>query len=355
MKQESLSTFSIGTTYIGVVVGAGFASGQEILRFFNIFGNKGLVGLFLCTILFILFGYIIMSLGHHFHSRSHLEVIQSCSGKYTGPFFDFIITFFLFGTFTVMISGAGAMLEQLFHLPALWGSIMMSIITVLTVLCGISGVISSISFVVPFLFLSIASISLLSIDFSLPRFNSDSVPIFRNGLVQNWIWAAFLYVSYNITFSIAILAPLGAYAKNKKSILSGAILGGLGLGLGALFIYLALSTNLNTIINFEIPMLFIAGQLSPAIVKIYAVILIAEIYTTSVGNLYGFMARITPIKASQTQFTYITILTAVVGCLASRIGFSNFVKYLYPIMGYCGIIILINLLHYKKNRKPPLL
>ena len=37
--------FKIAGAFVGVIVGAGFASGQEILQFFASFGSLGLVGI----------------------------------------------------------------------------------------------------------------------------------------------------------------------------------------------------------------------------------------------------------------------------------------------------------------------
>ena len=43
-------------TIIGALIGAGFASGQEIYLFFYRFGKNGLYGIILCS---LIFGFII--------------------------------------------------------------------------------------------------------------------------------------------------------------------------------------------------------------------------------------------------------------------------------------------------------
>lgn len=43
-------SFQIGAAFIGVIVGAGFASGQEVLQFFTSFGVMGIVGAFIATV-----------------------------------------------------------------------------------------------------------------------------------------------------------------------------------------------------------------------------------------------------------------------------------------------------------------
>ncbi|MDK2925864.1 MAG: hypothetical protein PWQ41_1638, partial [Bacillota bacterium] len=81
---EKLSPFTIAATYVGTVVGAGFASGQEVLQFFSAFGRWGFVGIALATGLFVFFGLAIMELGHALKAESHLPVIQAAGGRWAG-------------------------------------------------------------------------------------------------------------------------------------------------------------------------------------------------------------------------------------------------------------------------------
>lgn len=350
VKRNNVSTFKVAATYIGTVIGAGFASGQEILQFFSVFREKGLIGLAAVTVMFMLFGYIVMDFGRKLGSTSHLEIIKFTGGRFFGTFADYIITFFLFGSLTAMTAGAGAMVAQEFNIPAAWGNFFMAVITCVTVLTGINGVINSISFIVPFLILAVLGVSIGSF-FSIPE-NSGAMYaqiIPDNELIKNWFWAAILYTSYNIVLSIGVLAPLGAEAKDKRSIRNGAILGGFGLGLGALAIFISITSNINNVINIEVPMVYIAGQISQIVKIAYIAVLLAEIYTTAVGSLYGFTARITNINDAYGKLIVIEI--TILSFIASQFGFSNLVKYLYPIIGYGGIIILAGLLYKKIKRK----
>ena len=102
LKKNDVSTLKVAATYIGTIVGAGFATGQEVLQFFTKFGVMGLVGIILATIMFILFGYIIIDLGNKLKAQSHLEIIKYSGGKVLGTIIDIIITFFLFGGLTAV-------------------------------------------------------------------------------------------------------------------------------------------------------------------------------------------------------------------------------------------------------------
>jgi uncharacterized membrane protein YkvI len=351
VKSNGVSTIKVAATYIGTIVGAGFATGQEVLQFFSKFGVMGLGGLLLTTILFIVFGYIIMALGRQLNTRSHLEIIRYSSGKIIGTIIDCIITFFLFGALTAMIAGTGALFEQQFNLPSFLGNIVMAVLTAITVLTGINGVINSISFVVPFLLTAVMGVSIYSIISTPPDMSATVLETGNNGLISNWFLAAVLYISYNTIISIAVLGPLGVKARDKKAIRNGAVLGGLGLGIGSIMIYLALSGYIKSINNLEVPMVFIAGRISSLVQIIYAIVLIAEVYTTAVGSLYGFVSRITEMLKSPQKSKLIVLGATLAALAASQFGFSNLVKYLYPVVGYGGVILLVSLIYVKIKRR----
>lgn len=350
MKKKGVSSQKVAATYIGTVVGAGFATGQEILQFFVCFGVWGLAALFFATLLFVYFGLIIMDLGSELQARSHLKIVRYAGGKIIGAVIDGIIVFFLFGAVTAMIAGTGALFEQHFHLPALLGNMIMALLTAITVLGGINRVINSISFVVPFLLLSVVGISVYAVWQTPP----DIVALPRepgSGLIGNWFLSAILYVSYNIILAIAVLGPLGFKAKDRKAVRHGAVLGGTGLGLGALLIYLAISSRFSQVSQLEVPMVFIADQIAPLVQITFAVVLIAEIYTTAVGSLYGFTARIIDLEASSRKAKLGVVAVTVAALLASQLGFSNLVKYMYSLVGYAGIIMLLSLVYGKIRSK----
>ncbi|MCX7709394.1 MAG: hypothetical protein N2484_06040 [Clostridia bacterium] len=342
-KPHELSTFRIAATYIGTVIGAGFASGQEILQFFGVFGNWGLLGLLLVTLFFVIYGYIIMDLGYRIGSPSYIEIIRLSGGKYFGIIADSIISFFLFGSTAAMIAASGALFKQQFGIQSTLGGLIMTIITVATVFMGINGIVNSLSVIVPFLLISAVGISI----FSVAAFPSDHTNIqaasSTGTLVGNWFSSAMLYVSYNIVTAIAVLGPLGKRAKNGKAVRNGAAVGGITLGICALAIYLAIANNLQQLMNAELPMVSIASRISPVIQIVYALVLLAGIFATSAGSLYGFSARVFDIDGPKGKFMIFVV--AILAFVAGQFGFSNLVKYMYPIEGYLGMILLASLLY----------
>lgn len=355
MKTEvkNITTFKVAAVYVGTVVGAGFASGQEVLQFFSFFGFNGFFALFAATALFVFFGMVILELARRLGADSHREVIRYAGGPWLGRVIDGVITFFLFGALTAMAAGAGAIFTEQFGLPHVVGSLVLVVATLFTVLIGISGVISAISYVVPVLLLAVFGIAIATLTVNpldlgeVNRWAGASRPA-----VPFWPVSAVVYVSYNLVLGVAVLAPMGRHVKNKNIIRKGALYGGIGLGLGALAINMALLANVPEVSGFEVPMVYIAAGISPLVQVGYSVVLLAEVYTTAVGSLYGFVERIT--DQGKPVFRWLVIGTGAAAFAAGQLGFSTLVRVLYPAVGYAGLLMLGGLLYgYARERLLP--
>jgi uncharacterized membrane protein YkvI len=69
------------SAYIGAVIGAGFASGQEIMQFFILHGNSGLIGAGMAAALFAYLGGLVMYLAITMHSGSYKKLFCYLLGK----------------------------------------------------------------------------------------------------------------------------------------------------------------------------------------------------------------------------------------------------------------------------------
>jgi len=336
--KKQYSPFTIAAVYIGTVVGAGFASGQEVLQFFGYFGIRGFIGIIISTALFMFFGYLILKLGYRLKAQSFLPVIISVAGQKIGLLIDIIITFFMFGVVVTMAAGAGAIFVEQFNLPALWGGIFMIAISLVTVLLGVNRVIESISFVAPILVASILGLALWTI-LSFPQGLSQNINMYDpvGAAVPFWPLAALLYSSYNLVLAIPVLAPLGALS-DPKALRSGAIWGGIGLGVCALAISASILTRAPEATRFEVPMIAIAGSISPLIRTLYSFVLVAEVYTTAVAGLYGFASRLT--KEGTASYRWLAVGAAGLSLILAQFGFSNLVSYLFPAEGFAGFLML---------------
>lgn len=352
-EAETLTTFNVAAVYIGTLVGAGFASGQEVLQFFSFFGLTGILALAAATVMFVFYGMIVLELGRRLKADSHREIMRYVGGPWLGSIVDAVITFFLFGALTAMAAGTGAVFTEQLGLSGVLGSLVMIAITLLTVLLGIQGLINAISFVVPVLLISVLGVSVATLLVTPPDFDAISRVIQpARAVVPYWPLAAVNYVSYNLVIGVPVLASLGLLAKHPGILRRGAVYGGLGLGIGALAINLALLANFPEVARYQIPMAYVVAQLSPVMRVVYIIALLTAIYSTAVGCLYGFVNRFT--NHGRPAFTWWVIVTSVFAFGASQFGFTNLVRVLYPAVGYAGLLMLAGLLYgYLKERLVP--
>lgn len=353
-EKQKITPFKVAAAYMGTIVGAGFASGQEVMQFFTLFGLNGLYALVVSTIMFVFFGVIILEIGRRLGARSHQEVIRYAGGRWVGSAVDAVITFFLFGALTAMAAGSGAIFAQQFGLPYILGSFLMVAATVFTVLLGIHGVITAISIVVPFLLVAVLGISIASlVSTPLNLANVSRWAATSSPPVPFWPLSAIVYVSYNLVLGVAVLAPMGRLAgENDEVLRKGALFGGVGLGIGALAINLALLASPPAVSGYEVPMVQIAARFSPLVQAAYSLVLLAEIYTTAVGSLYGFTARI--YNPENPGSRWLVTGTGVFSLAASLLGFSTLVRVLYSAVGYAGILMLAGLTYgYARERLVP--
>ena len=346
--RSQITSFRIATTFIGTVLGAGFASGQEILQFFGFFGRSGILALALTTVLFVFFGTIILDLGYCLRARSYLEIISHLAGVRLSRLVDRVIAFFLFGTLSIMVAGSGAIFAEQFRLPDFWGSLLLAAAASGTVLFGMAGVISAMGMIIPLLLFFIMAIGLGTLMHGFNALTSASTAQPHLAPVSFWPFSSLLYASYNLTTGVAILAPLGGMVK-PELIRKGVALGSLGIGASALAILLGILIHYPQVRNCQIPMLYIAGQLFPPAQALYSLVLLAGMYTAAVACLYGFAARwSSPFLG--TRFKWLVIVSSAIAFIAAQAGFSTLVRYLYPLAGLAGLFLLAGLTyHYLKR------
>ncbi|MFS0590288.1 hypothetical protein AB1L05_01685 [Cytobacillus horneckiae] len=329
----------IAGAYIGIIIGAGFASGQEVLQFFTTFGWPGFIGTIVATFLFAFLGMNITQIGSRLQTQSHKEVVNHICGKYLGLVVDFIITFFLFGVAVIMFAGAGSTFEQQFGIPQAYGSFIMVAMTILTCYFNVDRVMTIIGSITPFLLILVMILSGYALFTTEASFsNLDGIAQQGSSAASNWLLGSVLYVSFNITCGVAMLAVMGGTTKNEKHAGWGGIIGGLGLGLMLILINVGMFTRIEDVGTLDIPMLYIANEISPVAGIIMSIVLLAMIFNTAVGMIYSFSARW--MKPEGKKFKGLVTIVGLVGFALSFVGFTTLVGTLYPITGYLGFLLI---------------
>lgn len=330
----------IASAFVGVLVGAGFASGQEILQFFTSFGAIGLVGGAVSGAVFVFLAMALASLGQHLAADSHKPVVYLICGKYIGAFVDAFVTFFMFGVAVVMLAGAGSLLEQFTGVSSVYGSVAATLLIVLIVCLNLRSVITVIGLVTPFLVLMAFIVcvwALVARDAPLGELNTVAQTMPSGA--GHWLVAALLYVSYNIVAGTPMLSIMGGNAPNRRVALWGGVLGGVILGLLIVVIAAGMFARVDDLAGVPMPTLMLAAELSPLLGVVMAVVVFGMILNTAVGVLYSFVARFfTP---ETTAFRWGAVVSGVLALLGSFFGFITLVGTVYPFFGYLGFVLIL--------------
>lgn len=333
-------SLQIGSAFVGLIIGAGFASGQEVMQYFTSFGIWGTMGGVITSILFIFLGYTFAQLGTDLQVNSHKAVLNYIGGKYIGPILDVIITFFLFGVAVVMFAGAGSTFNQMFGINTMVGSVMMIILTVLTLLLNTNKIIGIIATITPYLIAVIFIILIYSIfTMDLTFAEADALAKEEPSATSNWLLSAFLYVSYNISAGVALLVIMTGNVKDRKVASMGGVLGGFILGILIILIHTAMLARIDVVSGLDMPTLALANQMHPVIGILTAIALLGMIYNTSVGMLYSFTVRF--ISPESRAYRPAVIIVGILGFIASFVGFTTLVGSVYVVMGYLGFVMII--------------
>ncbi|WP_124728179.1 hypothetical protein [Staphylospora marina] len=345
MKGSWSAAVRIGFTFMGTVVGAGFASGQEILTFFTGFGPAGAWGIVIASLLFGWLGTRMMRMGARLDAQSYEEFNDYLFGGRLGGWMTVWTGVMLFGVTTAMMSGTGSLFREQLGLPFHLGVAGTALLAFWVIVRGMSGILAVNSIVVPamILFTVLAAVHAWTADGE--AFAGVADPVRTGG---HWLLSATAYVAFNLASAQAVLVPLGAQIKDERTLRLGGWLGGLGLGAMLLASHFALGLYFAEASVMEIPMARVIRALGEGIRLFFLGVLWAEIFTTLVGNVYGLTAGLSGMAGWSRQASAIAVFAA--GYLLSLIGFPVLVRFLYPLFGYFGLVLLMMLIF---RRLPP--
>lgn len=332
-------SLQIGGAYVGIIVGAGFASGQEIIQYFTSFGFKGIYGALIAAIGFAFVGMCIAQISSRLRTTSHEDLIYQISGNVLGFVMDYILSIFLFGVAVIMFAGAGATFEQMFGLPFWLGSLGMVVVTIATVMMNVKNIINIIAIATPYLLAIVTVIAVYSLATMELTFAEQAVIAEQAQVSSNSWWVtALLYMSFNIGVSFSLLTVICGTVRNERVAGFGGIIGGFLLGLLILIINLSLLAKMDRIVGLEIPMIALANEIHPMVGLLMSISLLGMIYNTAVGMFYSFTVRF--FKPTKPSYKLAAILVGGLGFLASLVGFTTLVSKLYGVMGYLGFILV---------------
>ncbi|MBQ6820205.1 MAG: transporter [Clostridium sp.] len=349
MKDEFSKIFQVAVVFIGTIVGAGLASGQEIKEFFTSYGVLSFLGIIVCGIFYIILGSIVSKISIKYKLNSYGDVIKIVSPNILGKITGLITTLYLISSASIILAGSGALINQFFGVPKIIGSLIMIALAIFFLLKDTDGLIQVNSFIVPTLIITISIITILYFLLCKDLTTIHQLVKFeptKSGITLSTI----LYAGYNTLCCLGVLVPLSNQIKKPKTMFWGITLGALGLVLLSFAINFLLMINEPYIHNYEIPLLFVAQRFGNIIQALLLIVIWLEMFSTEVSDIFSISKTID--NTFHIEFKKAIFIVILIALPISRIGFSKLIGSLYPIFGLLSLIFIVQTIYfYYKHKK----
>ena len=335
-------TLSIIFAYVGVLTGAGLASGQELMQYFLSFGLSGLYGIAVVGVLHVVVGGIVLQLGSHFVAQSHIDVLDEVTSTAVTKLMDYalIVNCFLMGF--VMIAGAGSNLEQQFGLAPWVGSLLCTALIIVVGMLDFDKVAKIIGAFTPLVLV----FTLIGAAFTMVKANPDPALLDALGksltpAVPNLPLSTINYFGLCMISGISMAFVLGGSKTDSAQARIGGMLGGALVATLTGLVGVTLFLALEIVKDADIPMQTVLDSVHPVMGLAMSVIIFGMIFNTGMSLFYSAARRL---SVTEGTFKRNLIVFTLAGFGLSFLGFKKLMGILYPILGYLGLILILILI-----------
>ena len=322
------NVMGIAFVFIGLVIGAGFASGREILQYFCIPSQTDLTGTVIAAISFGAICYITMHLAQKCNAPDFESFTKAVAGRASTAVKVFMLLFMFCGFF-IMLSACGVLAKEVLGLSPIWGILLLGVVCFAVFIFETKGLVALNAVLVPLMIGGMLFICLSSMLSAAPAFSS------LDKALTNPLTASLCYVSYNTVTAAAVLVPLSR-SVGKKQILSASAICGAVLGLLIYIAWLCMNMKFTSLVNTEMPLLVLASGNGIITKIIYTSVLFMALCTTAVSHGFGILSEFKFTKPSRR------VTVAALLCLSAvpfaGLGFSDLVADIYSAFGYAGFL-----------------
>lgn len=332
-------TFSIAMAFVGLTVGAGFATGQEVIQYFVSFGLNGIWGAVLAGIVMTIAGSVILQVGSYFLADEHRMVFRNVAHPIVSRFLDVSVTLTLFAVGFVMLAGAGSNLEQQFGLPAWAGALIMTGVVLAAGMLDVKKVSQVIGALTPLIIVAVV----FAFVYTMINMPADTSHLSETAMgeaspVSPWFLSALNYNGLALLLSVSMSLVIGGnYASPKEAGLGG-LMGGVLYTVMLIIAAITLYLNIETVQGSDVPMLAMMDDISPILGVIMAIIIFFMIFNTAIGMFYALGKRLT--ASTDKSFRPVFVVVTLIGYGISFVGFETLMTYVYPVIGYIGMVMI---------------
>lgn len=329
MKRSKFLFINYTMIMIGSVVGAGFATGKEVVTFFGIYSK------------FAPHIIVVAGIGFFFATKAFFEAGKHPTNKAVEFFFSVLIFIAEFILLSTMISALFC-ITNIFLSNTLLAIVLMVVSFVIGIF-GLKGLLVVNVALVPLLILAIVSVSVY---FMVTQ--GTISPLIESSNIYQRISYPFLYFGMNLFTSFPICKELGR-DMTKKEINKTSIFTAVFITVCIMLIYYVIAHSSEVIFNSEMPLAILSSAISPALGLVYFFVIVISILMSLISSLFILNTYHGFFKIDKFNFSLILLIFSY---LLSNIGFGNIVTHLYPLIGIFGVMLFVySVIHNKKSDK----
>lgn len=338
-KAELGKILSCAGAYVAWVIGSGFATGQEILQFFTSYGYMSYVIVLINLAGFILIGGAIMEAGYENRNNPEYNVFRHFMGQKLGTVYWWFIPISLVPVSAVLVSGAGETLHEYYGMNHIVGAALMAVLLLIAYVIGFERLIKILGFIGPCIIAFCMLVSIITV--FRDAGNLSQVPAAKELLDAKqsspfWLVSSVLYFSYNILDGGTYYTELGSKGSNFKTVRYGAIFGSILVIVGITLINTAILSNAGDAAALSIPTLYLARKISYVLGAAFSVFLIMGIFSASSAMIWTICSRFETGNRKRDVLLAVGIVFAIF--ILGLFDFGALISFLYPIIGYFGIL-----------------
>ena len=335
-------SLAVAASFVGIVVGAGFASGMEALQYFVAYGTNGFFGVVLASVTMLFAATAFMTFGSYFLAREHNEVFYNVTSKPAAFIMDWSAVACMFSVGFVMFAGAGSNLRQSFGWPIWVGAVAMLALMLIVGRFDVDKVSSVIGWATPLLvvFVLIGSIySFTQVDVSWSEVGSYAQQeVSHADGTPYWWLGALNHTGLNALCGVSMALVMAGDEFDTKSSRLGGILGGVIYAVMLALLVASLLIQVESVNGTDMPLLAVIENVDPVLGFIMTWVIFLMVFNTCLGMFYALAKRLTRKNPERFYPTY--AIACVVGFGLSFAGFQPLVNSLYPILGYLGLFVM---------------
>ena len=336
MRSNKGTVIKIAGAYVAWVMGSGFATGQEILQFFTSYGYTSVILIVMNLAGFLLIGPMILQAGFENGDESHFQYF---CGRRLGTFYDWFLPVSMFAGMVILISGAGATLQEYYGLNHYVGALIMAAAALTAYIAGFQRFIRVVSFIGPAIIAFVVVIGTVTLfrDWGgLANVNDYPLEMeAKQPVAFPWL-SGLLYISYNLSGGSKYYSALGRSANTAREAVWGAVIGTIALMAAIMLMNGAMLTDIGQTAVQDVPTLYLTKKISYSLGAVFSIILIMGIFSSCSAMLWTVSEKF--VKQGTAKSRIFAACVCLAAFLLGLLPFAALVGRIYTVLGYIGLL-----------------